>query len=385
MNKIISRSFRKASPVIICLILSIATAFSQDLSKIKITPTSRLLVDGATFSDENVDLTDGFAVRDFRLGLKAYYEQFYLKADVSLVSNKVSLKDVYLQYNLNDNALVRGGHFTVPFGLQSAYGTAHKQFMAEPSSNVYQMGRRVGVMHSLWNDKFWLAYGAFADNKAITESTDVSGKQGYTIAERFVYKPICREGELLQVGFSFAHVQAEAVGKDKPRTITYKTAYLSAVDKTNAVNAVVDKARYENKWTVELAGIYRNFVLESQYYSSNIKRTDAPSFKSDGFYAIAKGIVLNRADYKYSKSGAGIDSPSNKALEVALGYSLLDLNSSKTGIYGGKMQDVSVGLSFYWNKYVTIRGNYSYITVKTTDDEPKKKVNAFQCRIQYYF
>lgn len=381
MNNTFLRNISKVSLITICL-LSANTSFAQSL---KITPTSRLLVDAATFSDKNVELTDGVAIRDFRMGLKATYDQFFFKADASYANNKVSLKDIYLQYNLSEKALVRAGHFTVPFGLSSAYGTAHKQFMAEPSSNVYQMGRRVGIMHSLWNDQLWLSYGAFADVKSISESTDKSGKQGYTIGERFVYRPFSADGQLLQVGFSMNHTQAEATGKDNPRVFNYNTTYLTVVDKTKAVDAVIDQARYENKYTVELAGIYKNFALESQYYWSNIKRKDSPSFNSDGFYVTAKGILLNKADYKYNKQTAGINSPANKALELAVGYSMLNMNSSKTGIYGGKMDDISVGLAFYWNKYVTVRTNYSYITVKTKDEDPKKRVNAFQCRVQYYF
>lgn len=381
MYKVSIRNFSKVSLLALCLTAA-GSSFAQTL---KITPTSRFLADAATFSDKNVDLTEGVGVRDFRMGLKAYYGDFFMKADASFVSNKVSLKDIYLQYSLNDKALVRAGHFTVPFGLQSAYGTAHKQFMDQPSSNVYQIGRRVGLMHTLWNDKFWLSYGAFADNKALTQSTDVSGKQGYTISERFVYKPICTKDYLLQAGISLLHMNAEANGKDEPRSFTYKVPYLTSVDKTSAVYANVNDARYENKYTVELAGIYKNFVFESQYYGSNIKRTDSPSFKSNGFYAVARGIVLNKANYKYSSQTAGIGVPNDKALEVALGYSLTNMNDSKAGIYGGKMNDVSAGVSFYWNKYITLRSNYSYITVKTTKEDPTKKVHAIQCRVQYYF
>lgn len=384
MRKNSVKNILKVSLFSLCL-LSAGTASSQ--SKFKVTPTSRLLLDGATYSTDNVDLTEGFGVRDFRMGLKAYYEQFYFKADASFVNNKVSLKDIYLQYNLDDKSFLRAGHFTVPFGLSSAYGTAQKQFMAEPSSNVYQMGRRVGIMHSVWNDNFWISYGAFADAKTISESTDVSGKQGYTLGERFVYRPICNDGYLLQAGFSMNHVQAEARGVGKERTFTYSAPFLTAVDKTKAVDALIDKARYENKYTVELAGIYKSFALESQYYYSDIKRADSPSYKSNGFYVTAKGLILNRVDYGYNKQSAGLNSPSNKNLELIAGYSVLDLNDKKPGIYGGKMQDISIGLAYYWNKYVTFRTNYSYITVtdKGEKGSPKEKVNAWQIRAQYYF
>lgn len=384
MNYLVKRTVSLALVFTVSL-FSVNSLFGQN---IKITPTGRFLFDAAAFrTNDEVELIEGVGVRDLRMGFKAYYEQFFMKADVSFAGNKVSIKDVYLQYSPNDNSLLRGGHFTVPFGLQSAYGTAHKQFMDEPSSNVYQPGRRVGVMHSLWNKNFWLAYGAFADNSALTKSTDVTGKQGYTVAERFVFKPVggADKPYLLQAGLSLLYMRAEASEKDAPRTIQFKKPYLTIVDKTSAVNALVTDMKYEGRYTAELAGIYKNFVFESQYYDSRVKRKDAPTFKSDGFYAIARAIVVNRANYKYSEQAAGINNPANKALELAVGYNVLNLNDSNSEIYGGKMEDVSVGLSLYWNKYVTFRTNYSYITVTPGNDAPKKIANAFQCRVQYYF
>lgn len=374
-------SLCKVPLMILCLIV-FKVSLSQDL---KITPTSNLLVDAASYSNEkNVDLTDGVVVRDFRLGIKGTYNKFYFRADASLALNKVSMKDVYVQYNINKKSYVRGGHYTVPFGLQSAYGTSQKEFMEEPSTNVYQVGRRVGLMHTLWSEKLWFSYGAFADNKSITEGTETSGKQGYMLSERFVYRPIATEKSLLQAGFSFGHTSAEAVAKGKAHAVSYKVNYLTVVDKTPAANVTVDSARYENKYTIELVGFYKNFILETQYYNSDVARlNNKPSFHSGGFYAVARALVFGKKQYTYSKSMAGPNTPAD-ALEVGFGYTLLDLNDSKAKLYGGRMEDISFGLTYYWNKYVTVRTNYSFINVKTKDTDPVKKTNALQLRLQFY-
>lgn len=361
--------------------LSTISVFAQG---IKITPTARFLFDGASFRSKDVPLTDGVVVRDFRLGLKGVYNDFNFKADVTLAQNKVSMKDVFLQYNISKTAFVRGGHFSVPFGLQSAYGSADKEYLSDPSSNIFQIGRRVGLMHSVWNKKFWVAYGAFADASSVTQSTDVSGEQGYIIGERFVYKPILGNGKLLQLGFSYNHVRAEANGV-KAKEFKYSTTYLTGVDKTKAIDAVVSDARYENKYTLELAGYYKNFAIESQYYGSRIERYgNKNAFDSNGYYVVARGIVLNRADYGYSDAAASINNPRDKALELTIGYGSLDMNDVKANVLGGKMNDVSVGLAFYWNKHVTLRTNYSYITV-SKPEMATKTVNALQCRVQYVY
>lgn len=380
MKKKISSNFSKHC-LLLLFSLSTTTVFSQGL---KITPTARFLFDGGKFHSKDVPLTDGVVVRDFRLGLKGTYNEFNFKADVSLSQNKVSLKDVFLQYNINKTSFVRGGHYTVPFGLQSAYGSADKEYLSDPSSNIFQIGRRVGIMHSVWNKRLWLSYGAFADGSAVTQSTDVSGKQGYVLAERFVYKPIVGTDKLLQVGFSYNHVRAES-NSLKPKLFKYSTPYLTGVDKTKAVDAVIDDARYENKYTFELAGFYKSFALESQYYGSRIERNGGKNaFDSNGYYIAARGIILNRADYQYSEASAGICNPRDKALELTVGYGSLNMNDANAAILGGKMDDVSVGLAFYWNKHVTIRANYSHIVV-TKPELPNKEVDALQCRIQYVY
>ena len=64
-----------------------AAAMAQDEpAKLKLTPTGRILMDGALYFDGNEDLTpdeskfvDGVAIPDVRLGLKATYGKW--KAD----------------------------------------------------------------------------------------------------------------------------------------------------------------------------------------------------------------------------------------------------------------------------------------------------------------
>ena len=70
-------------------------------------------------------MNDGIGIRDMRIGFKAYYgDNWYFRGDASFTNNKVSLKDVYLQYSFNKNNFIRAGHYTLPFGLSSAYSSA---------------------------------------------------------------------------------------------------------------------------------------------------------------------------------------------------------------------------------------------------------------------
>ena len=198
---------------------------AQAQEKLDVKMTGRALFDAASYWQNDASeaqdgkLTDGVAVRDIRVGVKATYGKWYFRGDLSYTNNSVSLKDTYLQYSFQKNNFLRAGYYTVPFGLSSAYSSAKKEYMDEPEGNVYQVGRRIGVMHTIYNKPFWGQYGAFADNSALTKSTDKSGRQGYTLAARGVWRPIMTQDYGFHVGFSWNRVQAEATSKGKHAAI----------------------------------------------------------------------------------------------------------------------------------------------------------------------
>ncbi len=81
--------------------------------KLEIKVTGRALFDAATYTQnaqaksEDGKMNEGIGIRDMRVGLKATYGKWYFRGDVSYSNNKVSLKDVYLQYSFNENNFLR--------------------------------------------------------------------------------------------------------------------------------------------------------------------------------------------------------------------------------------------------------------------------------------
>ena len=128
----------KHSLLIAVTSLSALTAANAQ-EKVEVKVTGRALFDAATYSQNDAAKTqdgtmnDGIGIRDMRIGFKAYYgDNWYFRGDASFTNNKVSLKDVYLQYSFNKNNFIRAGHYTVPFGLSSAYSSASKEYLDEP-------------------------------------------------------------------------------------------------------------------------------------------------------------------------------------------------------------------------------------------------------------
>lgn len=202
----------------------------QAQEKLDIKLTGRALFDLATYSQNDAaktqdgEMIGGAGIRDMRIGFKVNYgPSWFFRGDVTFANNKVSLKDIYVQYNFSKDNFLRAGHYTVPFGLSSAYGSAKKEYLEEPEGNVYQPGRRIGLMHTISNHHLWWQYGIFADNSALTTSTDKSGPQGFTVAGRLIWRPVMGEGAGFHVGLSGMHVKAESDLKKGHTSLTRRS------------------------------------------------------------------------------------------------------------------------------------------------------------------
>ena len=123
-----------------------ATAQESSEPKFTIKPTGRILMDGAVYlggnDDYNADagdkkFVDGVAIPDLRLGVKAGYGNWKAKIDVGFGYGKVSLKDVFIEYDFNENHLVKAGYFVPQFGLNSETSSSMKPSYEEPSSNEF--------------------------------------------------------------------------------------------------------------------------------------------------------------------------------------------------------------------------------------------------------
>ena len=119
--------------LLVCLLCAFGVsvwAQSVDEPKLKVSPTGRILLDGALFAGNYGDLfKPGLAIPDARAGVKASYGNWTAKVDIGYAYGKVGLKDIYIEYNFDDENLIRGGNFIHQYGLQSATSSSMKVTM----------------------------------------------------------------------------------------------------------------------------------------------------------------------------------------------------------------------------------------------------------------
>ncbi|MDE5656835.1 MAG: ATPase, partial [Muribaculaceae bacterium] len=122
-----------------------AAAQTADKPKFSISPTGRILVDGAGYMGGNsgaeaagdTKFVSGVAIPDLRIGVKASYGKWQAKVDVGFGYGKVGLKDTYIEYDFNSENLIRGGYFVPQFGLNSESSSSMKPSYEEPTSNEF--------------------------------------------------------------------------------------------------------------------------------------------------------------------------------------------------------------------------------------------------------
>ena len=188
--------------------IMLATAMTMQAqeqeTKFSIKPTGRMLLDGAVYMPDGDGFSDGVAMPDIRMGAKVSYGKWAAKIDVGYGFGKISMKDVYMQYNFNPYNLLRMGYFVHQFGLNAATSSSMKPAMEAPITDTFfnATGRNLGVMYVYDKDKFFLGVSGIVAGTSMTEPANEQGKTSIGALNRFVYRPCFNDGLIAQVGMS---------------------------------------------------------------------------------------------------------------------------------------------------------------------------------------
>lgn len=373
-----------------------ASAQEQEEPKFTIKPTGRILMDGAVYlggndnySEESGDkkFVSGVAIPDLRIGVKAGYGKWKAKIDVGFGYGKVSLKDVYVEYDFNENHLIKGGYFVPQFGLNSETSSSMKPDYEEPSSNEFFNAnpRYLALSYVFDKGQYFAAVSAFAEANAMKQNATEMGKQGWGAETRLVWRPRHSDGNTIQVGCSFAYTTPT---DDDHTAFNYSSNFPSRVSKVNLLSAYIDNARGSFRMTPELLLIHNNFALEAQYYYMNIARKGGlHNYRAQGAYGLFRTLLIGD-NYGYSHGDCGMATPAPKSLELVLGYNYTNASDSRAGIFGGISNDASCTVNYYINKYMIARLRYSYTNVRDRLVEgllPSRHVNTIEARFQVIF
>ena len=116
---------KKILACIVMLAASFSVALAGDSLKIKF--RSRALLDATVTDYGKEDVQGYYRLEDFRVGFKANYGQFELKADIGFGGGKVAIKDLLFNYHMK-NCVVAVGNAYEPFSMDMLISTVDMRF-----------------------------------------------------------------------------------------------------------------------------------------------------------------------------------------------------------------------------------------------------------------
>lgn len=345
---------------------------------------SRALLDAAV-SGYGKEKTQGYyRLEDFRVGFKATYGKFELKADVGIGGGKTTFKDVLLNYHFDHSVLSLGNGYE-PFSMDMLISTADLRFHQSAASVLaFTDSRKLGVTYHFYTPCWYLAAGIYTHND-LNKIGDEQ-KNAFVSTARAVWRKQEKDHRLLHFGGAISFRTREVNTPEPP------TGEIGSEGVTSLFSEPLLETEFSNKGT-EVKGVIEalyttpRFMLQAEYYVDRFNRTGGQTaFCPHGGY-IQGGFLIKGRGFGYDATYGVPGRPvSPQAIELVARFNRTDLNDNRADIRGGEEKDLSAGINFYLNQYLAIKLNGSYVWVgKHCNGLYQKNLFLAQARLQYIF
>ena len=312
---------------------------------VEVTPTGRLHVDYAHHDSAVAQFDDKALVRRAEFGLRGEFGSHWSAKIVYDFARGGSFKDIYLRYRGWDRTKLTLGQFKVPFGLEQLTSDNDITFMERAlPTEAFKLSRRKAIgLQSSDANYTWEAMGF---------GSSVEGEGGNGAAARFTFNPI-KEGDIL------VHVGLAALTQ-RPKDAVNIGARQEALPtdirlvRTGQIGTVTRM----NQLGVEAAWKEGPFSIQSEWMQTRLsRRSSEPDVSFHGWY-VAGNWVLSGESRGYQDGVFKSVVPVGKAgaWELAVRYSRISLNGGQ--IRGGKEDNVTFGLNWYFNEHLRLMADY---------------------------
>lgn len=350
-------------------------------------------VGDAAEADRARDLNDGANFRRARIGIegKAWgvwnYNFLY---DFGGAGNEEpgKISAAWVEYAGFAPLRFRVGAFSPPSGMEEAASTNGSLFpeRASPSETVRAIASGDGRVAAgiFGNGERWNFSAAVSGNVIGTQTFD----EQTSVVSRVAYVPFKTPGGLIHVGADLVYVIDPAatgpnVAPGAATPLRLRDRPELRVDGTRLVDTGNIDADGLTAWGLELAGQWKQFTLQGEYYGVEVNRKGVlANPKFDGWY-IQGAWTLTGEARRYGVATATFDAPRvDKPFdlrarqwgvwEIAARYSDLDLNfragapgtaQVASAIRGGEQKAFTIGLNWYPNNNVRFLADYQRVEV----------------------
>lgn len=402
----------------------------------------RFMTDAAYYNTDYSSVKSGAAIIDARIRTGLTYKDWYFYADFDFSRGDFKQKNMFLKYTLPNasesvNHSFKAGYYTEPNSMSLLTSLYSYRFMTRAgSADALGVKRSLGLTYKFYNKMFTATQGVFAENKY---NDQLSGFQGVSVSGRWLFRPISSDHETFHIGASIRYADlhtGEIVDDIKMPSISMGTNLHSLVDDTQYVNAELPWAKgvlnvgaellYHNAkffargeylykrvskkrpdellFTNQLGGVWSWTTLES-WQNGNPLRSNSfqGAYGEIGFQILGSG-------YTYSREEGVLNGNKGKSLEVVARYNYTNLNditkgdvflegrqqfypngnivdypAVSTSVGGGKMQSVTIGLNYAFNRFAQVMFDYTYNRLDNVYYSQDKNFHTLQTRVAFSF
>ncbi len=334
----------------------------------------------------------GFEFRRARLYVSGtLYDVVDFKSQFDFAGQDVDFKDVYIGLRkIPGVGHLRVGHVKEPFSLEELTSSKYITFMERGLPNAFSPGRNTGVLafNDILNERVTWAVGAFQE---VGDSGDAfTDFEDQNISARITGLPwFAAKDRLFHLGLSYTHRFRSP--EDNPVRFRARPEIHIVDDRlVDTKSIAADGVDILNP---EAAVVFGPFSLQGEYFHSIIDSEDAGDPEFNGFYVYASVFLTGEhRNYKPSAGAFSRVKPKRNfhwgkggwgAWEAAFRYSRIDLNDE--AIEGGKEDNFTLGLNWYWNPNTRVMLNYVFADLKDREGVDDGSAHLLGTRFQVDF
>lgn len=326
-------------------------------------PRGRLILDYSRGSDDNGNLDfDATKARAAWIGIHgtAFNDDIRYRLDVDLGSNKVSVKDAFVEMKVG-NIKYAFGQTRVPNSLEWLTVISQTTFMERASfKEALGLARAVGLRVTTSGDVWGASGGIYRGS-----NSDESDKEGWSFAGRAHYGGKLTDGTWL-VGGSVRYRELKE-GSFRYRARPFSSLADRLVDLTGSDSDFL----YAGEFAMEYGGFFG--AAEFARLSAKDLATDGSNATLQGGYAELgwtitgenRPLNLKNGTFGRPKVAKNIHDGGVGLWQIAARYDFIDLTAD--GLLGGEQDTYLLGISWYPNRYTRLMLNYSHSEISGLD------------------
>lgn len=329
---------------------------------------------------------DGTEFRRARLGVSGtLYENVGYKAEYDFAGGDADFKDVFMTLADVGPGSVKVGHFKEPFSLEELTSSKYLTFLERSLPNAFAPSRNTGAsLYGDTDDVTW-AVGVFRATDGFGNDVNSGSDAEYAATGRITYAPIYEEdgAKVVHVGAAYSARSAEN------GSVRFRSS-----PEDHQAPRVADSGTFAadgfDLLGVEAAWVHGALSLQAELIQATVDAAAGGDPDLTGFYVYASWFLTEGDHRNYKKSAGAFDRVSPRAnwgpdgvgaWELVARFSSLDLTDS--GLAGGELDDVTLGVNWYLNPHTRVM--LDYVTGELTDDTSQGDIDALLLRFQVDF